>query len=636
MDRVMRSKGEGGVITYEFGEWLVEPELGQMHRDHQCVHLEPKTLAVLTCLLNEAGDVVSKDKLLRTVWPDRVIEANAVSRNIAVLRRALGDESRQSQYIETIPKHGYRAVAPVRRIEQQAVIPDISVRSRGMVVTLAVLPFDNLSSDEELLYFSDGVSEEILHAVSKTTDVKVIGRTSSFQFRGADKDVHHVARALGCSHVLDGSVRCSDNRIRVAAQLIECANQTTVWSDRFDRELEDVFALQDEVADAVAKALDAGVCRDANRMGSIDPFAFDLYLRAKASSAQWLGACDAGLLEQAVARAPTFAEAWATLAVTRAVEAHLERDPERSEPPRRQAIKAARQALRLDSTSASAYAALSIAEPICGRFQERDALIADALRAEPTNAVSLFWACRWSWAVGRNREGLDYIARACQVEPLWAQGLHQYATMLWLVGQDQEAERLWDRLTQDWPDRDYLWGVPLGLNAHLGNWKKVDELSGRLAATGLDTVRTRIMAKRVERFRNWNQTETNKLARELTEELERTGTIRFYLQWACDVGLTELVYDLVERASFQHLFKPSGRVSKVDFGLHALFFREGKAMYDDPRFVRLCARLGLCDYWVRTDRWPDCADKLAVHYDFRDEARRHAARGHLSDGSGGV
>lgn len=610
------------MIEYEFGEWLVEPDLGRMHRNGEHVHLEPKTFAVLTFLLNEAGEVVSKEKLFRAVWPDRVVESNAVARNISLLRRALGDGSRQSRYIETIPKHGYRTVARVRRIERRTAAPDGTTRRRGTGVTLAVLPFDNLSSDRELVYFSDGVSEEILQTVSKTTGVKVIGRTSSFQFRGANKDVRQVAQALGCSHVLDGSVRRSGKRTRVAVQLIECAEQTTVWSDRFDHELEDVFALQDEVAAAIAKALDATVRPDADRIGTADPVAFDLYLRAKASSTQWLGACDANLLEQAVARAPTFAEAWATLAVTRAIEAHVERDPDLSEPLRRQAIEAARQALRLDANSASAYAALSIVEPICGRFQERDALIADALRAEPSNAVSLFWACRWSWAVGRHLEGLDYIARACQVEPLWVQGLHQYATMLWMVRRDQEAEQLWDRLTQDWPERDYLWVGPMGLYAHLGNWKKVNEVSERLAATGLDTVRTRRMAKRVERFRNWDQTETDKLARELTEEVDRTGTIRFYLQWACDVGLTELVYDLVERASFQHLFNPSGRVHEMDFGLHALFYREGNAMYRDPRFVRLCARLGLCEYWVRTDRWPDCADEVSSYYDFRSEARQ--------------
>jgi TolB-like protein len=120
---------------------------------------------------------------------------------------------------------------------------------------LAVLAFDNLSGDAEMAYFSDGVSEEILQTVARGAELKVIGRGSSFQFRGRDKAAAHVAAALSATHVLDGSVRRSGNKVRIAANLIECERETTIWSDRFDRELSDVFALQDEIAAAVAAAL---------------------------------------------------------------------------------------------------------------------------------------------------------------------------------------------------------------------------------------------------------------------------------------------------------------------------------------------------------------------------------------------
>ena len=613
------------MTAYEFGEWRVEPELGRVRRGQDRRHLEPKALEVLIYLLADAGQVVSSEALLQNLWQGKIVEPSAVPRNVALIRRALGDDPRKPRYIETIPKQGYRTVAPVRLIEPQSQVPDALTDNRGDAVTLAVLPFDNLSADTELVYFSDGLSEEILQTVAKSVDVRVIGRTSSFQFRGADKEVRKVASALGCTHALDGSVRRSGRQVRISAQLIDCARQTTVWSDRFDAKLEDVFALQEGVAAAVAQALDLAFSDVAGGRHPIDPVAFDLYLQAKANSTQWLGACDAGLLEQAIAKAPTFAKAWATLAVTRAIDAHVEREPARSEPIRQQTLAAAERALELDQGSATAYAALSIVEPICGRFQERDALMASALQAEPADAVSLFWACRWNWAVGRHQEGLDYIARACQVEPLWAQGLHQYATMLWMVGKQEDAGNLWDRLTRDWPDRDYLWVVPLGLHAHVGNWQKVDELTARLAETELDTERTRRRIKQVQRLRGWSQSDTDELARELISEVERTGTLRLYLQWACEHGLTHLVYELLERASFAHLFEPSGRLHVADYGLHALFVRLGDAMYRDPRFVQLCGRLGLCDYWTRTDRWPDCADYLSCFYDFRGQARALAA-----------
>jgi TolB-like protein len=613
------------VIVYQFGDWLVELELSRLRRGESCRHLEPKVLAVLGFLLENPGEVVSQQALLESVWADRIVEASAVARNIAMIRRALGDDPRQPRYIETIPKHGYRTLAPVRRQPVQRAGVRRSSGS-GADVTLAVLPFDNLSGEADLRYFSDGIAEEILQAVARTTSVKVIGRSSSFQFRGADKALARVARGLGCSHVLDGSVRRSAGRVRVSAQLTECGGQTALWAERFDFELRDVFALQDQVAAAVARAL--AVAFDAGPGGStIDPAAFDLYLRAKAASTQWLGACDGDLLEQAVALAPDFAQAWATLAVTRAIEFHVERDSTLSAPLRTRAIEAAKQALRLDPAVGAAYAALSITEPVCGRFTERDALIANALRVSPHDTAVLFWACRWSWAVGRLREGLAYITRACEVDPLWPQGLHQYASMLWLTGGRDEATRVWDDLIERWPDRDYLHVVPLLNQAYLGRWGRVDELLKKLDASGLDTQRTEIVRARIDRFRRWDDHETALLARELTEEVACTGTLRLYLQHACREGLTEQVYALVERASYTHLFEPGGRLLPLDFGLHALFnrFDESDALYRDPRFVKLCWRLGLCDYWVQTGRWPDCADLPGLPYDFRAQARRYAA-----------
>jgi len=146
---------------------------------------------------------------------------------------------------------------------------------------LAVLPFDNLSGDADLTYFSDGVSEEIQQTVSRSTELKVIGRGSSFQFRGVDKAAAHVAAELNATHVLDGSVRRSGQKVRISAQLIECASSTTLWSDRFDRDLSDIFALQDEIAAAVAAALKTTFA-PAAAVGAIDPAAYDLYLRARA------------------------------------------------------------------------------------------------------------------------------------------------------------------------------------------------------------------------------------------------------------------------------------------------------------------------------------------------------------------
>src|SRR6185295_18856733 len=136
-----------------------------------------------------------------------------------------------------------------------AALLDVGTPPTRIEPLLAVLPFDNLSDDREMQFFSDGVSEEIIQRLSRGARMKVIGRTSSFQFRGADKTARTVASELKCSHILDGSVRRAGGRVRIAAHLVEAASQTTLWSDRYDRGLDDIFAVQDEISEHIAAAL---------------------------------------------------------------------------------------------------------------------------------------------------------------------------------------------------------------------------------------------------------------------------------------------------------------------------------------------------------------------------------------------
>lgn len=200
--------------------------------------LEPRVMQVLTALARRRGEVVSRDDLIGTCWGGRLVGDDAVNRCVAALRRLDAD----SIAIETIARVGYR-------LEER---PDTATVCEALV---AVLPFENLSDEAGMGYFSDGISEEILQAVSRRTDLKVIGRSASFQFRGSQKALTHVAEQLRATHVLDGSVRRSGEQVRITAYLIECESQTTLWSDRFDRRLADVFALQDAIAEAVATAL---------------------------------------------------------------------------------------------------------------------------------------------------------------------------------------------------------------------------------------------------------------------------------------------------------------------------------------------------------------------------------------------
>jgi len=206
--------------------------------------LEPRVMQVLVALARRRGEVVSRDELIHACWRGRVVGDDAVNRCVAALRRmalAFGGLA-----IETIARVGYR-------LDETAASrpPASGERSRTLV---AVLPFESLSDEAGMGHLCDGISEEILQAVAQRTALRVVGR-ASFQFRGARKVVRQVAEELSATHVLDGSVRRSGLQVRVSAHLIECEGQTILWSHRFDRELADVFALQDAVAEAVAEAL---------------------------------------------------------------------------------------------------------------------------------------------------------------------------------------------------------------------------------------------------------------------------------------------------------------------------------------------------------------------------------------------
>ena len=192
---------------------------------------------------------------------------------------------------------------------------------------LAVMAFDNLSNDPEMTYFSDGVSEEILQTIARMPDLKVVGRSSSFQFRGKDKALANVTAQLMTTHVLDGAVRRSGDRVRISASLVECQTQTSVWSGQFDRDLSDVFALQDEIAAAIAEALQL-VFAPAAEPRKVDPKAYDYYLRARALAGAWATNAECiALLEQAVALSPDFGAAWASLALARALDARWSKEP---------------------------------------------------------------------------------------------------------------------------------------------------------------------------------------------------------------------------------------------------------------------------------------------------------------------
>lgn len=266
---------------FSMGPWQVEPCRNTISQGGEKIHLENRLMQTLVFLAQHPGQVLARKHFFDIVWQGLVVNEEALSRAISMLRTLLGDDAHSPKFIQTIPGNGYRLISDVVIAQggKQKVPPANDVQNNS----IAVLPFVNLSADQGNAYFSDGISEEILNVLSQVQRFKVVGRTSSFAFKDTNKDIREIGNALGVTHVLEGSVRRAGSRVRITAQLIKTDDGYHLWSQSFDRELNDVFAIQDEIALAVTKALKVTLLgvRSGQEIigGTNNTMAFQHYLR---------------------------------------------------------------------------------------------------------------------------------------------------------------------------------------------------------------------------------------------------------------------------------------------------------------------------------------------------------------------
>jgi TolB-like protein/DNA-binding winged helix-turn-helix (wHTH) protein len=335
--------------------------------DGRPVPLSGRAFDTLLFLAEHPNELIDKRTLLKAVWPNVIVEENNLNQNISLVRRALGDTPDEHRFVVTVPGRGFRFVPPVTRlaapqstaaaalpsadahkrksrmpwifriaaaaalavlagyflldhfVANRAAVAPASERSDSVVVapSLAVLPFVNMSADKDQEYFSDGLSEELMNELAQLPGLRVTGRTSSFAFKGHNEDLRTIGQKLGVTNVLEGSVRKSGTHLRITVQLIKCSDGSHVWSDAYDRELNDVFAIQEDIAGAVANALSVtlGVGTQAPAYGGTHSFeAYDHFLKGHSWASYDGLPSHAEHLRQAVAIDPNYASAWAELA----------------------------------------------------------------------------------------------------------------------------------------------------------------------------------------------------------------------------------------------------------------------------------------------------------------------------------
>jgi len=266
---------------YEFGRFRLDATGRVLFRGNRAIPIPPKAADTLLLLVQNAGNVVEKQDLLKQVWQGAFVEEGSLTRTISILRKVLEDGAHGQEFISTIPTRGYRFTA---RVEGLSSVSAPSLASRIM---LAVLPFENISGQKSQEYFSDGLTEEMITQLGRMNPDRlgVIARTSAMQYKNATKTVQHIGRELNVSHILEGSVRRASGRVRIAAQLIQVSDQTHLWAASYERGVSDILALQSDVAQAIARQIQIKLIPQARERlaasGSVSPEAYEAYLRGR-------------------------------------------------------------------------------------------------------------------------------------------------------------------------------------------------------------------------------------------------------------------------------------------------------------------------------------------------------------------
>ena len=402
------------VVT--FGEFELDAGRGELRRSGQPVPIEPRVFDLIAHFADRPGEIVTRDDLIETVWRGRIVSDSAISTQINAARAALGDDGASQRMIRTIPRRGFRFEVDVGHSgsSPHPPLPDKP--------SLAVLPFQNMSSDPEQEYFADGISEDIITELCRIGWLFVIAHNTTLSYKGQTVDVRQVARELGVRYVLEGSVRKAGRRLRINALLVDGESGKQIWAEKYDRDLEDVFEVQDEITESIAGALEPrlataeSVRARQKAVPSLD--AWDLVIQAMAKIGEFSKSASdeaIALLDRAIEVDPAYAKAYSQKAWTiswRTMQGW--EDAEHAIPA---AMEAAESALRFDPDDPWAYIALFF---VAANRHEGPRMISTASKAielNPNFALAHSFLGAALALTGNGAEAFRWIEKARRLSP---------------------------------------------------------------------------------------------------------------------------------------------------------------------------------------------------------------------------
>lgn len=424
-DSNTESAAQTGGNVYKFGSFVLDQAERVLRHGEEQVSLTPKVFDTLVVLLENAGHLVTKESLLKEVWPESFVEEANLSVNVASLRKALSKGEKQ-QYIETISKRGYRFMAAVVKVEPYAGLKSesgITVEGRRDTNSLAVLPFENVSGDPNFEYLSDGLTESIINGLSQLQNLRVSARNLVFRYKIKEMDPREIGRKLGVCSVVLGRVLQLDDRLIISTELVDVTNGWQMWGERYHRGPSDILAVQEEISATICSKLKARLTREEKqRLGKYytgNPEAYHLYLKGRY---HWNKYAQQGLMKaidyfsQAIEIDPTYALAYAGIAdsyyrLSNVYAPNTEAMPK--------AKAAALRALEIDESLAEAHAALGLVN-MCYDWDWRAAEI-EFMRAVELNsnyALAHQRLALFCLVQGRFDRALNEIQVALELDPL--------------------------------------------------------------------------------------------------------------------------------------------------------------------------------------------------------------------------
>jgi len=428
-----------------FGVFELDTESAELRKQGVKLKLQEQPFQILRVLLEHPGKLVSRKELQQRIWPsDTFVDFDRGLYNaINKLRECLDDSVESPRFVETLSRRGYRFIAPVNRTAIHA------PSTPGLDVTrdsIAVLPFINISADPENEFFADGVTEEIINALAQIPQLHVAARSSAFSFKGKHVDPRTIGEQLKVRTVLEGSVRRAGDFLRITAQLINAADGFHLWSERYERQMKDVFAIQDEIARSIAERLMFTLDRSAQeplvKAGTNNLEAYQIYVKGRTLAYRRGGAIPpaAQCFERAVRLDPDYALAWAGLGDAYSALGYFALA--RSEVCMPKGMEAARRAVTLNPSLAEAHAALAMAA-LMGNWDkaeaEREFLRALELNPRLIHARDAYALYYLQLATGRTTEALAQAKLALEFDPLSSYPYSFYGFICGCAGKHAEA-----------------------------------------------------------------------------------------------------------------------------------------------------------------------------------------------------